>query len=55
MTSFNPCSDQIAFQASKAEAKTQFDAIGGRIVGVILALYGVAVLFEVVRSYVLVS
>ena len=52
---FTTCSDQITFKAEKAQVSEKFDAIGGRVVGVILSLYGLAVVFEVLRSYVLVG
>ena len=54
-TTFNPCTARIAGQTPKTEAPVKFDAIGGRVVGVILSLYGLAVVFEVVRSYLLVG
>ena len=53
-TTFNPCTDRVAAETDKVESSVKFDAVGGRVVGVILALYGLAVVFEVVRSYILV-
>ena len=52
---FNPCTDEIESRTAKIESPVKFDAIGGRVVGVILALYGLAVIFEVVRSYILIG
>jgi hypothetical protein len=54
-TTFNPCTDRVEHETAKIDAPVKFDAIGGRVVGVILALYGLAVVFEVVRSYILTS
>lgn len=53
-TILNPCSDRVEAETAKIES-VKFDAIGGRVVGVILALYGLAVVFEIVRSYILVN